>query len=219
MDVISISLENLHKINKRESTVKLKGKMIIGTLMVCLFVGGGVTALATASSSWIENLSTIESNFNEVIGLLNGEKKIVQAKEIEIDELNTEIDTINNDLDTKNTEIERLNEEINELEADKSSNQELITHLQLNVELLNKEKFSLLDKIKVLEQQISDLKTEISTLNGTVDELEAENNLKDKQISNNEDKIKLMESEIEKLKNYTTDQVEDLTEEANVSES
>jgi peptidoglycan hydrolase CwlO-like protein len=74
-------------------------------------------------------------------------------------------------------------------------------------------------KIKVLEQQISDLKTEISTLNGTVDELEAENNLKDEQISNNEDKIKLMESEIEKLKNYTTDQVEDLTEEANVSES
>lgn len=73
--------------------------------------------------------------------------------------------------------------------------------------------------VQAKEIEIDELNTEIELLNEEINELEAENNLKDEQISNNEDKIKLMESEIEKLKNYTTDQVEDLREEANVSES
>ncbi|MGH2075858.1 hypothetical protein ACRCJS_09025 [Aerococcus urinaeequi] len=105
-----------------------------------------MTAYAAVSSDWSNNLSAIESNVSEVLGLLNGEKKIVQAKEVQIEDLNVQIDNTNNDIRTKDIEINTLKEEIASLEANKVINEKELKHLNLNVRLLNKEKFALLDK-------------------------------------------------------------------------
>lgn len=69
--------------------MKLKGKVIVAAVVMCLVVGGGVSAIASVKAGWVDTLGTIESNFNEVVGLLNGEKKIVEAKEAEIEDLNS----------------------------------------------------------------------------------------------------------------------------------
>lgn len=131
--------------------MKLRGKLIAGFVVVCLFIGGGMTAYAAVSFDWSNNLSAIESNISEVLGLLNGEKKIVQAKETQIEGLNVQIDNTNNDIKIKDIEINTLKEEIASLEANKVINEKELKHLNLNVRLLNKEKFALLDKEDELE--------------------------------------------------------------------
>ncbi|WP_290491018.1 MULTISPECIES: hypothetical protein [unclassified Aerococcus] len=131
--------------------MKLRGKLIAGFVVVCLFIGGGMTAYAAVSFDWSNNLSAIESNVSEVLGLLNGEKKIVQAKETQIEGLNVQIDNTNNDIKIKDIEINTLKEEIASLEANKVINEKELKHLNLNVRLLNKEKFALLDKEDELE--------------------------------------------------------------------
>lgn len=131
--------------------MKLRGKLIAGFVVVCLFIGGGMTAYAAVSFDWSNNLSAIESNVSELLGLLNGEKKIVQAKETQIEGLNVQIDNTNNDIKIKDIEINTLKEEIASLEANKVINEKELKHLNLNVRLLNKEKFALLDKEDELE--------------------------------------------------------------------
>lgn len=131
--------------------MKLRGKLIAGSVVVCLFIGGGMTVYAAVSFDWSNNLSAIESNVSELLGLLNGEKKIVQAKETQIEGLNVQIDNTNNDIKIKDIEINTLKEEIASLEANKVINEKELKHLNLNVRLLNKEKFALLDKEDELE--------------------------------------------------------------------
>lgn len=131
--------------------MKLRGKLIAGFVVVCLFIGGGMTVYAAVSFDWSNNLSAIESNVSELLGLLNGEKKIVQAKETQIEGLNVQIDNTNNDIKIKDIEINTLKEEIASLEANKVINEKELKHLNLNVRLLNKEKFALLDKEDELE--------------------------------------------------------------------
>lgn len=103
--------------------MKLRGKLIAGFVVVCLFIGGGMIAYAAVSFDWSNNLSAIESNISEVLGLLNGEKKIVQAKETQIEGLNVQIDNTNNDIKIKDIEINTLKEEIASLEANKVINE------------------------------------------------------------------------------------------------
>lgn len=122
-------------------------------------------------------------------------------------------------MDIKDTEIQKLGEEITVLEEADTNNKEEIEHLQLNVDLVVKQRNDLFYRKKVLDQKINDLNAEIARLKGTIGDLETENSIKDEKIANDEEKIDSMESEIEKLKNYTDDQVEELTEESSVSES
>lgn len=112
-----------------------------------------------------------------------------------------------------------MGEEITVLEEADTNNKEEIEHLQLNVDLVVKQRNDLFYRKKVLDQKINDLNAEIARLKGTIGDLETENSIKDEKIANDEEKIDSMESEIEKLKNYTDDQVEELTEESSVSES